>query len=331
MRRRDFFKTTGAALSSAALATAMPKISAASNTSTSTTPRDSLLMLAWDSVGHPHARRMMHDKRLPNLTSFLHEPGAHLTPLAPTGASLTIPVWTEIFTGLTARQTGAFGNHTMVGRPMEWTEHYDQQHGQFARVGWFSGIPYEHTLQWAMQQHGFSTAWLTSKRGYLGVEDAQSPLARIGQNAQLCVTVKPRSIDDPYMESLAKAAVNFSHRNRKSIIFCHLNPDKFGHAFGGESPEYEHEIERCDETLGRVLSGIDRERTHVMVISDHGFDGAEFRHLNAPWSWCATDIPLRQRWADGGACTVDVYPTVLEWFDVPARKELPQLRGRSLL
>ena len=95
MRRRDFFKTTGAALSSAALATAMPKISAASNTSTSTTPRDSLLMLAWDSVGHPHARRMMHDKRLPNLTSFLHEPGAHLTPLAPTGASLTIPVWTR--------------------------------------------------------------------------------------------------------------------------------------------------------------------------------------------------------------------------------------------
>jgi hypothetical protein len=68
-----------------------------------------------------------------------------------------------------------------------------------------------------------------------------------------------------------------------------------------------------------------------MVISDHGFDGAEFRHLNAPWSWCATDIPLRHRWGDGGATTVDVYPTVLEWFGLPLRDELPQLRGRSLL
>jgi len=326
MNRRTFLKASAATVVSSAI----PKIGMASTTTT-TKHRDGLLMLAWDSVGHPHTRRMMSDGRLPNLTAFLRESGVHLVPLTPMGASLTIPVWTEIFTGLTARQTGAFGNHTMAGRPMEWTEHYDQQHGQFARVGWFAGVPYENTLQWAMQQHGFSTAWLTSKRGYLGTEEAQSPLACIGQNAKVCITVKPRSIDDPYMTSLAKGAVNFSKRNPKSLVFCHLNPDKFGHQYGGESPEYEHEIERCDETLGWVLDNIDRQKTHFMVISDHGFDGAEFRHLNAPWSWCATDIPIRRRWVDGGATTVDVYPTVIEWFGVPLRDELPQLRGMSLL
>ena len=322
MNRRTFLQTTMSAIAvTACEAYALPSIA----------NRTNLLMLAWDSVGLPHAKKMLNEGKLPNLKAVLNELITSLIPLAPTGASLTLPVWTEIFTGLTARQTGVFGNHTMKGRTIDWANYYDTAYSQFSRMGWFSSIPYEHTLQGALSKAGWASAWLTSKSGYLGCKEEQSPLACIAQNAQLFRSIKPRRMYDPYMIELAESAIDFlAISNQPTFIFLHLNPDMFGHLYGGESPEYEHEIQRCDKILGWLMRIMNRSQTHLMVISDHGFDGAEFRHLNAPWSWMATDLTLDERWQRGGANTVDVYATILDTFGITIRSSLPQIRGKSL-
>lgn len=319
MNRRTFLQSTVTALGLSVL----PRQAKASS------PKQGLIMLGWDSAGEHHVRRLLSQGRLPNLASFLSET-AGITPLMPTGASLTIPVWTEIFTGLNGRQTGALGNHPMAGKTVEWASMWDGQYGQLTHLGWFRSVPYEHTIQYAMQQEGFATAWLSAKPGYLGTDPESSPIACIAQNVQFCCTAKPKRLGDPYMLTFVEGAVNFSAQFPRSLTFIHLNPDKFGHLYGGESPEYESEIERCDNAFGVLLTNIDREKTGTMVISDHGFDGSERKHLNAPWSWMVTDMPVRRRWAVGGASTVDVYPTVLGYWGIPTRRGLPQLRSKPL-
>jgi len=198
-------------------------------------------------------------------------------------------------------------------------------------MGWFSPVPYDLTLQGALSADGWATAWLTSKSGYLGCKDEQSPLACIAQNASLFRAAKPHRLYDTSTMELAESAIGFmTITGQPAVVFLHLNPDMFGHLYGGESPEYEHEIQRCDKMLGWLLRTMDRSRTHLMVISDHGFDGPEHRHLNAPWSWMATDLTLDERWRHGGANTVDVYATILDTVGIPVRDGLPQVRGKSL-
>jgi len=76
---------------------------------------------------------------------------------------------------------------------------------------------------------------------------------------------------------LVRAATADLVTRHRTFTFLHVSlPDRFGHAYGGMSPQYLHAVRRTDRHLGRLLRTIDARPNlagHVAVVltADHGF------------------------------------------------------------
>jgi membrane-anchored protein YejM (alkaline phosphatase superfamily) len=168
-----------------------------------------------------------------------------------------------------------------------------------------------------------------------------APLCRIPQNSDDYVIAKPGANGDAYFDILMTAVLNFIDSNKDNAFFVGVlcNPDFYGHRDGSKSDRYYQEVERCDADLGRILSKLEslgiRDKTRIIIASDHGFDIRGARtgspnsktHLNAPWSILITDLPVKRR-----GTLRDIPVTVYDYLDIDTPTDsLNILRGNSLL
>jgi len=278
----------------------------------------SIIIMGWDGAGLRNALPMMENGDLPNLKSLV-ENGGHFIPIEITDRTVTIPSWTQVFTGLTQDQTGVYGN----GRPPEG-EVTPKNINAFPY--WLHKLDYERMVQSKLQNIGVKTGWIISKKGFLGSNCMSSPICEIGIHAntkwESGFTVGGPDYMPGMTAKVQKVLKNFADQDL--FLFVHTNPDAFGHKYGENSVEYLNEFKRSDTLLGIILNSIDRNSIKVIVMSDHGFNEGLKNHGNAPDAFLATDLPIVLHYGN----MRDITPTVLDWYGI---EKSPNIRGKSLL
>jgi predicted AlkP superfamily pyrophosphatase or phosphodiesterase len=267
---------------------------------------ESLFIMGWDGAGMNNIVPLLEQGRLPNLKSII-DAGGCLTHIENISRTVTVPNWTEAWTGLTGDQTGVRNNFV-------WKR-----------------VLYENTIVKAIQDRGHNVGWFTSKT-LLSSDAACTPLSSIALNANSYFMISPDTADT-YIQTLSEKAIEFISSNTDYLIFLHVTPDYYGHEYGENSERYLQEFERADYYLGQILPHIDRLTTKVMVLSDHGFDEGKTNHIDAPDNFLVTDLPLKEFYctqATSGTMR-DIANTVLEYFGVDWQGRKPTMRGKSLL
>lgn len=120
-----------------------------------------------------------------------------------------------------------------------------------------------------------------------------------------------------HWQTIADAAREALQDMEVGLTFVHVpDPERAGHAWGYESPEYRDAVLRADSAVARVLESLHPEDL-LVVTSDHGGGGAFGSHQNGSASPEDVEIPLilhgpRVVEADlGQASILDVAPTIL--------------------
>jgi len=279
-----------------------------------------LLMVGIDGTGLGTLNRLISQNRLPNIQSFLNTRGM-LFPMEIHGITFTIPQWAKLFTGLDDYQTGVRGNKSCDDWNLSdrWRI-YDTSAHRYRMMECFQRtIPLKQTLQGKLIENGFVSGWFVSKH-YLNSNSKTSPFVSIAKNSTHKV-VEP-GYNENYHRILQNAAITFinNHSGQDFLLFVHLNPDYYGHRFGGETGErYEYEIVRSDWVLGNLLQVIDRD-TKVLLVTDHGLDPKMTTHDNADDAWIITDLPIKTCFLNGGITSLDITPTILSWFEIEWRE-----------
>lgn len=287
---------------------------------TNTLP-ENLLFMSWDGAGSKNVFRMLEEGKLPNLKRVI-DSGGKIIPLAVTGRTVTIPSWTEIFTGLSPDQSGAYGNKKYTG---EITEAQIRS----SRFGyWTRQVPYSATLPYLLKTgKEMEIGWIVSKK-YLGADSNWSPISSIAKNNRrnYTIAVPSKGANDYLAKFRTKIDLFLSERSsdkKKFFLHVHTDPDEPGHLDGENSDRYRQEIVNSDILLGYILDRLP-PNTAVVVTADHGFDADKKTHNNAPDSWIATNFPLGVLFG----IIKDIPVTILDLFGM----EIPPLmRGHSLL
>ena len=267
---------------------------------------ESLFIMGWDGAGMNNIVPMLEQGRLPNLKSII-DAGGCLTHLENISRTVTVPNWTEAWTGLTVDQTGVRNNYI-------WKR-----------------VLYGNTIVKAIQDRGHNVGWFTSKT-FLSSDTACTPLSSIALNANSYFMISPDTADT-YIQALSEKAIEFIGSNIDYLMFLHVTPDYYGHEHGENSERYLQEFERADYYLGQILPHIDRLTTKVSVLSDHGFDEGKTTHNDAHDNFLVTDLPLKEFYCTQSTSGTmrDVANTVLEYFGVDWQGRKPTMRGKSLL
>jgi predicted AlkP superfamily pyrophosphatase or phosphodiesterase len=290
---------------------------------------ENLIMMGWDGAGLNNVNVMLKEGKLPNLAALLNN-GAHLVPLEVIANTVTQSSWTQAFTGLTYDQTGVLGNGNFAIR---YGEKFSTEFSKGAQV--FNGlnfyirrVPFEHTIVKAIKEKDIKIGWFSAKQ--LGALDD------IRYNADKSQIAMGSTKGDNYLSILSDGVIRFISGKRDYFLFFLTSPDYYGHIYGENGDRYLQEIVRSDEALGIIMQHLDREKTRVIVIADHGFDENKKSHYNAPDSWMVTDLPIHsaywlQEKQRAFGTVRDVAPTILEWYGIDYKSRVPQIRGKSLL
>ncbi|MBP9151453.1 MAG: alkaline phosphatase [Flavobacteriales bacterium] len=128
---------------------------------------------------------------------------------------------------------------------------------------------------------------------------------------------------------------------RPDVMFIHLNDiDHEGHDtdFDPQNQQYIAEIEDCDRQIGAILAAFKTtfptQEHLVFVTTDHGGEGGGHSNRddnpNVTHVFMIGSSNLDQVWKDTIAEQVDMYPSVLQFFDVTIDSSWA-LDGKSLL
>ncbi len=267
---------------------------------------ENLIVFGWDGTGRPQINQLLNEGGLPNLQSLLDD-GGTLVEIENITATYTVPGWTQVFTGQTYDQSMVFGNG-------------DSQ--------WFKIIPFDETIPAKLQK---KIGWFASKP-YWSDDCSWNPLCEIPLNANTYLRTDPNIEGDSYLLILGNALSDFVEASTSVDFFVGFlcNPDYYAHHYGSSSFEYLNQIKRCDEVLGRTIAklqelGIDN-KTQIIITSDHGFDVNATTHYEAPYSFLATTLPVQRR-----GNLRDIPITILDYFLIDWKSQLPFLRGNNLL
>lgn len=115
------------------------------------------------------------------------------------------------------------------------------------------------------------------------------------------------------------------------MVFLLTNPDYYGHKHGENGARYLEEFERSDEKLGKILPLLGND-THIIILTDHGFDEGKKTHRNAPDCWMVTNLPVdsayvRQRNQKAFASYRDVLFSYLKMKGLPVNDFM---RGKNI-
>lgn len=115
-----------------------------------------------------------------------------------------------------------------------------------------------------------------------------------GHSLRTYIGKKPGGEGSWGARNLVEPVLEYARSRRPQVVFVHFrDPDSAGHKYGWMSEEQMAAIRECDESLGRLLDGLDdipeyRERITVIVTSDHGghrktHGGTSRVDMTIPW------------------------------------------------
>jgi arylsulfatase A-like enzyme len=326
--RRSFLGIAGAGATMAVVPRVMAQVIAPKR----------LIIFGWDGVGLNTLNRVRNNGGTPNLNDLINSNGIY--PMQLVTASMTIPSWASIFTGLDPHQHGSWGNVHHDSPDLVWDQAhlitYNSGTKQYNAVRWWSNpLIWEQSMFSGMNLIPTKIGWIVSKK-YLNNDAVESPFIGIWNKIKAYGwTVKyhsPAPAGDGYLDQLTSDAMSFLQRQytygNSFVLFVHANPDNYGHLYGETGQRYEEEISRCDAVLGQFMLAKSAD-TKVMVITDHGFDPGKFGHSNAYDAWMTTDLPIALQWSNSGVTNLDITPTVREWYGLGWQDYFRH--GRSLL
>lgn len=290
----------------------------------------SLVIIGWDGAGYNNVIPLLEQGKLPNL-QFLVK-GGTFSKYEPVAKTETVPQWTAMFTGLCPSQTEIYANNSPNS---------------------FTVLPFKATIVKRLKEEkNLKIGWFVSKDNF---SFNPRPLDSIRMHADQALGIFPRRtpeygsgivIGNKYIYRLTDEAVKFilfcKFEKQDYLVFLHLDPDIYGHAFGETGQRYLEEFMRSDEALGNVLNAIDRRDTKILVVSDHGFDKGGFFHKRAPDCWFATDLPIKSIYKlhpigvsveqESKGTTKDIALTIWDYFEIYDWRDNPvRYRGKTLL
>ena len=148
------------------------------------------------------------------------------------------------------------------------------------------------------------------------------------------------SIVDEYLEDekggTGEKFLSFidDHHEDHFVAFFHTKePDKLGHLYGENSPEYHEGGLRCDRYLGLILDKLEEHdimnETLVYVCTDHGFLEDGFEHPNEPLIWLVSnDLRLEENVDETRLFIPDIAATIYRSLGIDVTE--PPLRGYPL-
>jgi len=277
-------------------------------------PKKNLLLIGWDGVQYEHLKELLSAGKLPNLSKLIAE-GSFVKISITDHATDTKSGWTQIATGLPAKDSGVFSNREFRPFPkgasiFEKLEALSQGAiftgfvaGKSHNLGSLGpGVRFEKRRGRRAETSGEGEPWHFAKGSFdLWFGDQQREAREVG-------------------EILTSMLVQYG-RNNPFAIFAHFaDPDSAGHKFGENSAEYEQAIIACDEWLGITIKTLQRlnllRKTLIVVTTDHGFDEGQKSHKNAPVSFFAINDKSR-RYSDGDM--KEIAPTILELLEAAGK------------
>jgi len=124
------------------------------------------------------------------------------------------------------------------------------------------------------------------------------------------------------------------HHEDHFVAFFHTaEPDKLGHLYGENSPEYHEGGLRCDRYLGLILDKLEEhgimDETLVYVCTDHGFLEDGYEHPNEPLIWLVSnDIKLEANVDETRLFIPDIAATIYRSLGIEVTE--PPLMGYPL-
>jgi hypothetical protein len=148
------------------------------------------------------------------------------------------------------------------------------------------------------------------------------------------------SIVDEYLEDETGGTgekflrfINDHHQDHFVAFFHTTEPDKLGHLYGENSPEYHLGGLRCDRYLGLILDKLTEygimDETLVYVCTDHGFHEGGFDHPHEPLIWLVSnDLRLEANVNETRLFIPDIAATIYRSLGIAVTE--PRLRGYPL-
>jgi hypothetical protein len=123
------------------------------------------------------------------------------------------------------------------------------------------------------------------------------------------------------------------HQEHFAAFFHTAEPDKTGHLYGENSPEYHEGGLRCDRYLGLILDKLEEygimDDTLVYVCTDHGFLEDGFEHPHEPLIWLVSnDLRLEANVNETRLFIPDIAATLYLSLGIEVTE--PPLRGYPL-
>ena len=124
------------------------------------------------------------------------------------------------------------------------------------------------------------------------------------------------------------------HHEDHFVAFFHTTePDKLGHLYGENSPEYHEGGLRCDRYIGLILDKLEEhgimDETLVYVCTDHGFLEDGYEHPNEPLIWLVSnDLRLEANVDEARLFIPDIAATIYRSLGIEVTE--PSLMGYPL-
>lgn len=304
---------------------------------------ESIVVVGVDGVSKSTVELLLQQRRLPGFQKLMDRPDGKFGPLFIEGFTLTVPSWTEFFTGLSLDQTGVIGNNNLriaQNIPEEDFPKWDPRAKVYRGISyWVEQIPVSWTLMNLFQKNGHKVFFNSSKYYLSGNEDL-CPFAQSLKGSCEHIPVKePKEFGDSYLDELSRISANHIKKSKSEgsdfFLFVHLNPDFYAHHYGGDSIRHKEEVVRCSQVLEDLMTVADKRNTKFLVLSDHGFqpDGSRI-HMNSEEAWFITDLPIHPDYSTNPRAVArmrDLTQTLISYFHLTPDPEAPRIRGRSLL
>jgi len=267
-----------------------------------------LILISFDGYQRNHLWEQLDAGEMPNLKGFMEE-GVYLELNQIDYMTQTKTAHAQMLSGYQANVTGVYANLFV-----------------------FHPLPIGYTLLERAESHfgseNVATGFISGKTHNIAPVFAEME------------GVDYVSIVDEYLEDETGGTgekflkfIDDHHQDHFVAFFHTTEPDKLGHLYGENSPEYHGGGLRCDRYLGLILDKLTEygimDETLVYVCTDHGFLEGGFEHPHEPLIWLVSnDLRLEANVNETRLFIPDIAATIYRSLGITVTE--PRLRGYPL-
>lgn len=287
-----------------------------------------IIVVGWDGTQRDHLLQCYNQglaecaNGLPNLQTL--SSGVIWNSTITNGDTSTKAGWAQIFTGYDAAVTGVYDNSNYRPIPEGYTvfEKIENHFGADNVVTMFISAKGVHT-------GGACIGEPTYKNGVPAIEDLGQPWCLAKEQIDYF------ELDQVLNTQVGNRALQLIEAHQDDLffaLFLFRDPDVYGHLEGENSAKYGTQMMEMDYWLGLIIAKLRElnidEQTLVYVATDHGFDEGRTVHMNAPYTFFASNDPRIVRSGD----RKDIGPTFLDRYGISlgAVGDAPAVNGHSL-